>query len=113
MFGYGHGLFLPGSLKGLDTCSIKFTETHKKIQILREDLVRETTSELKRIVRLYASTFCSLIFNLRKAVYNNANLSFLQVIGQCKVIATTHLNESQDLRVNGFNCTTSSGIVIC
>ncbi|KAI5940355.1 histidine-rich glycoprotein [Manis javanica] len=30
------------------------------------------------------------------------------VIGQCKVIATTHLNESQDLRVNGFNCTTSS-----
>ncbi|KAF6384816.1 histidine rich glycoprotein [Rhinolophus ferrumequinum] len=30
------------------------------------------------------------------------------VIGQCKVIATTHLNESQDLRVNDFNCTTSS-----
>ncbi|KAM5277918.1 histidine-rich glycoprotein [Hipposideros larvatus] len=30
------------------------------------------------------------------------------VIGQCKVIATTCLNESQDLRVNDFNCTTSS-----
>ncbi|XP_015991724.2 histidine-rich glycoprotein [Rousettus aegyptiacus] len=30
------------------------------------------------------------------------------VIGQCKVVATTHLNESQDLRVNDFNCTTSS-----
>ncbi|KAK2505217.1 hypothetical protein MC885_011141 [Smutsia gigantea] len=30
------------------------------------------------------------------------------VIGQCKIIATMHLNESQDLRVNGFNCTTSS-----
>uniref|UniRef100_A0A673TJT1 Histidine-rich glycoprotein n=1 Tax=Suricata suricatta TaxID=37032 RepID=A0A673TJT1_SURSU len=29
------------------------------------------------------------------------------VIGQCKVIAT-YLNASQDLRVNGFNCTTSS-----
>ncbi|KAM9177439.1 histidine-rich glycoprotein-like isoform 2-T2 [Dugong dugon] len=30
------------------------------------------------------------------------------VIGQCKVIATTHSKESQDLRVNDFNCTTSS-----
>ncbi|XP_036304097.1 histidine-rich glycoprotein isoform X1 [Pipistrellus kuhlii] len=30
------------------------------------------------------------------------------VIGQCKVIATTHLSEFQDLRVNDFNCTTSS-----
>ncbi|KFO33179.1 Histidine-rich glycoprotein [Fukomys damarensis] len=30
------------------------------------------------------------------------------VIGQCKVIATRHSNESQDLTVNGFNCTTSS-----
>uniref|UniRef100_A0A8D0VK64 Histidine-rich glycoprotein n=1 Tax=Sus scrofa TaxID=9823 RepID=A0A8D0VK64_PIG len=30
------------------------------------------------------------------------------VIGQCKVIATTCLDGSQDLRVNGFNCTTSS-----
>ncbi|XP_010957511.1 histidine-rich glycoprotein [Camelus bactrianus] len=30
------------------------------------------------------------------------------VIGQCKVIATTCLDESQDLRVNDFNCTTSS-----
>ncbi|XP_019318989.1 histidine-rich glycoprotein isoform X1 [Panthera pardus] len=29
------------------------------------------------------------------------------VIGQCKVIAT-YLNESQDLRLNDFNCTTSS-----
>ncbi|XP_034371499.1 histidine-rich glycoprotein [Arvicanthis niloticus] len=30
------------------------------------------------------------------------------VIGQCKVIATRYSNESQDLRVNGYNCTTSS-----
>ncbi|XP_045051062.2 histidine-rich glycoprotein [Desmodus rotundus] len=30
------------------------------------------------------------------------------VIGQCKVIATTCLSEFQDLRVNDFNCTTSS-----
>ncbi|XP_005639866.2 histidine-rich glycoprotein isoform X5 [Canis lupus familiaris] len=30
------------------------------------------------------------------------------VIGQCKVIATKCLNESQYLRVNDFNCTTSS-----
>ncbi|ELK31606.1 Histidine-rich glycoprotein [Myotis davidii] len=30
------------------------------------------------------------------------------VIGQCKVIATTRLSEFQDLRVNEFNCTTSS-----
>ncbi|XP_004713523.1 histidine-rich glycoprotein [Echinops telfairi] len=30
------------------------------------------------------------------------------VIGHCKVIATTHSNESLDLRVNDFNCTTSS-----
>nr|XP_045006593.1 histidine-rich glycoprotein isoform X2 [Jaculus jaculus] len=30
------------------------------------------------------------------------------VIGQCKVIATRYSNESQDLRVNDFNCTTSS-----
>ncbi|EPQ02832.1 Histidine-rich glycoprotein [Myotis brandtii] len=30
------------------------------------------------------------------------------VIGQWKVIATTHLSEFQDLRVNDFNCTTSS-----
>ncbi|EHB12509.1 Histidine-rich glycoprotein [Heterocephalus glaber] len=30
------------------------------------------------------------------------------VIGQCKVIATRYSNESQDLTVNGFNCTTSS-----
>uniref|UniRef100_A0A8C0WE31 Histidine-rich glycoprotein n=1 Tax=Castor canadensis TaxID=51338 RepID=A0A8C0WE31_CASCN len=30
------------------------------------------------------------------------------VIGQCKVIATSYSNETQDLRVNDFNCTTSS-----
>uniref|UniRef100_A0A2K6JNY5 Histidine-rich glycoprotein n=1 Tax=Rhinopithecus bieti TaxID=61621 RepID=A0A2K6JNY5_RHIBE len=30
------------------------------------------------------------------------------VIGQCKVIATGHSHESQDLRVIDFNCTTSS-----
>ncbi|XP_021040571.1 histidine-rich glycoprotein [Mus caroli] len=30
------------------------------------------------------------------------------VIGQCKVIATRYSNESQDLSVNGYNCTTSS-----
>ncbi|XP_066203143.1 histidine-rich glycoprotein [Saccopteryx leptura] len=30
------------------------------------------------------------------------------VIGQCKVIATTCLSEFQDLRINYFNCTTSS-----
>ncbi|ELK00788.1 Histidine-rich glycoprotein [Pteropus alecto] len=30
------------------------------------------------------------------------------VIGQCKVVATTRLNEPQDLRVDDFNCTTSS-----
>ncbi|XP_070365362.1 histidine-rich glycoprotein [Equus asinus] len=30
------------------------------------------------------------------------------VIGQCKVLAITYLNESQDLRVKDFNCTTSS-----
>uniref|UniRef100_A0A8D2CQ69 Histidine-rich glycoprotein n=1 Tax=Sciurus vulgaris TaxID=55149 RepID=A0A8D2CQ69_SCIVU len=30
------------------------------------------------------------------------------VIGQCKVIATKYSNESQDLRMNDFNCTTSS-----
>ncbi|XP_007934173.1 histidine-rich glycoprotein [Orycteropus afer afer] len=30
------------------------------------------------------------------------------VIGQCKVVATTPSNELQDLRVNDFNCTTSS-----
>ncbi|EPQ02833.1 Kininogen-1 [Myotis brandtii] len=30
------------------------------------------------------------------------------VIGQCKVIATTRLSAFQDLRVNDFNCTTSS-----
>ncbi|XP_035873709.1 histidine-rich glycoprotein isoform X1 [Phyllostomus discolor] len=30
------------------------------------------------------------------------------VIGQCKVIVTTCLNEFQDLRVNDFNCTTNS-----
>ncbi|KAM5291910.1 histidine-rich glycoprotein-like [Ctenodactylus gundi] len=30
------------------------------------------------------------------------------VIGQCKVIATRYSNESRDLRVNDFNCTTSS-----
>ncbi|XP_016055670.1 PREDICTED: histidine-rich glycoprotein [Miniopterus natalensis] len=30
------------------------------------------------------------------------------VIGQCKVIATTHLSEFQDLKVSDFNCTTSS-----
>ncbi|MBZ3887733.1 Kininogen-1 [Sciurus carolinensis] len=30
------------------------------------------------------------------------------VIGQCKVIVTKYSNESQDLRMNDFNCTTSS-----
>ncbi|GAB1300144.1 Histidine-rich glycoprotein [Apodemus speciosus] len=30
------------------------------------------------------------------------------VIGQCKVIATRYSNESQDLSVNDYNCTTSS-----
>nr|XP_020734484.1 histidine-rich glycoprotein isoform X4 [Odocoileus virginianus texanus] len=30
------------------------------------------------------------------------------VIGQCKVIAITHLAGAEDLRVNDFNCTTSS-----
>ncbi|CAK6441818.1 unnamed protein product [Pipistrellus nathusii] len=30
------------------------------------------------------------------------------VIGQCKVIATTHVSEFHDLKVNDFNCTTSS-----
>ncbi|KAL6035356.1 hypothetical protein STEG23_036380 [Scotinomys teguina] len=30
------------------------------------------------------------------------------VIGQCKVIATRYSNESQDFRVNNYNCTTSS-----
>ncbi|XP_037382487.1 histidine-rich glycoprotein [Talpa occidentalis] len=30
------------------------------------------------------------------------------VIGKCKVIATTHSNEHQDLKVKDFNCTTSS-----
>ncbi|XP_051006727.1 histidine-rich glycoprotein [Acomys russatus] len=30
------------------------------------------------------------------------------VIGQCKVIATRHSNKSQDLTVNGYNCTMSS-----
>ncbi|OWK05878.1 HRG [Cervus elaphus hippelaphus] len=32
------------------------------------------------------------------------------VIGQCKVIAITHLAGSEDLRVNDFNCTTSSAL---
>ncbi|KAM7321836.1 hypothetical protein ACRRTK_018677 [Alexandromys fortis] len=35
------------------------------------------------------------------------------VIGQCKVIATRYSNESQDFRVNNYNCTTSSGKVVC
>ncbi|XP_059133639.1 histidine-rich glycoprotein [Peromyscus eremicus] len=30
------------------------------------------------------------------------------VIGQCKVIATRYSNDSQDFRVNNYNCTTSS-----
>ncbi|CAO2631398.1 Histidine-rich glycoprotein [Lemmus lemmus] len=30
------------------------------------------------------------------------------VIGQCKVVATRYSNESQDFRVNGYNCTASS-----
>ncbi|KAL2804817.1 histidine-rich glycoprotein precursor [Daubentonia madagascariensis] len=30
------------------------------------------------------------------------------VIGQCKVVATRHSSESQDLRLDDFNCTTSS-----
>ncbi|CAH6792199.1 histidine-rich glycoprotein [Phodopus roborovskii] len=30
------------------------------------------------------------------------------VIGQCKIIATRYSNESQDFRVNNYNCTTSS-----
>ncbi|CAO2631396.1 Histidine-rich glycoprotein [Lemmus lemmus] len=33
------------------------------------------------------------------------------VIGQCKVVATRYSNESQDFRVNGYNCTASSGKV--
>lgn len=64
------------------------------------------------IVGVCDITFCPPTFNPTKAVCDDIIPSFLQVIGQCKVIAT-YLNESQDLRLNDFNCTTSSGMVIC
>ena len=35
------------------------------------------------------------------------------MIGQCKVIATRYSNDSQDCRVNNYNCTASSGKVVC
>lgn len=43
----------------------------------------------------------------------DGNPLVLQVIGQCKVIATRYSNDSQDLSVNGYNCTMRSGKVIC
>ncbi|KAK7824577.1 hypothetical protein U0070_021498 [Myodes glareolus] len=35
------------------------------------------------------------------------------VAGQCKVIATRYSNDSQDFRENNYNCTASSGKVVC
>ncbi|KAJ8776032.1 hypothetical protein J1605_015876 [Eschrichtius robustus] len=44
---------------------------------------------------------------------NARHTASMWVIGQCKVIGITRLDGSQNLRVNDFNCTTSSGMIIC
>lgn len=97
-----------------DACSISSSQNYaKKIHVFERGFGERKHNNFRWIVGACCLTFFFPWVNLRKEVGNNINLSFLQVIGQCKVIAITFLAGPEDLRVNDFNCTTSSGMIAC
>ena len=101
-------------MRVLDACSISSSQDYaKKIQVFERGFGERKHNNFKWIVGACCLMFLFPWVNLRKEVGDKINLSFLQVIGQCKVIAITSLAGSEDLRVNDFNCTTSSGMIVC